>query len=279
MPSIRQALADGGACLAASQVPDARLDAALLLAAVTGKHHLGLSLDASALPTDQLACYGAFLARRAFGEPLQYILGEQAFYGYSFQVDMRVLIPRPETELLCERGLNWLSGRPNARVLDLCTGSGALAVTLALECPTARVSASDLSPDALAVARENARTLGAELSFYEGDLFEPLAGQCFDLIVSNPPYIERQALPVLQREVQREPRMALDGGLDGLDFYRRIAFDAPAHLHSDGALMLELGLAQAQPVADFLMDAGFDVEPAIRDYVGIDRILCARWPG
>lgn len=275
MPTLRQALADGTKVLERAQTPDARLDAAWLLEAVVQKPRLTLALDESMLPEPQAERYASLLARRAGGEPLQYILGAQDFFGLRFRVDSRVLIPRPETELLCEKALEYLRARPRAKVLDLCTGSGALAVTLALRCPKAEVWACDVSPDALEVARENARRLGARVRFAKGDLFAPLSGECFDWIVSNPPYIARAELDGLQREVRREPVLALDGGADGLDFYRRIAREAPRHLRAGGGILLEVGAGQARAVASMLGDAGLEPDAILPDLSGIPRVVCA----
>ncbi len=218
------------------------------------------------------------LARRAAGEPLQYILGEQDFFGLRFRVDGRVLIPRPETEILCEKALDFLRTRPGMKALDLCAGSGALAVTLALRCPDAEVWACDISPDALEVAGENARRFGAAVRFAQGDLFAPLSGERFDLIVSNPPYVARSDLDKLQPEVRREPVLALDGGPDGLDFYRRIAREAPPHLHEGGRILLEVGAGQAEAVASMLAARNFLPDEILRDLSGIPRVVCAAGP-
>jgi len=277
MPTLRQALADGTRYLESASTPDARLDAAWLLEAVAQKPRLTLALEESLLSPPQAERYAALLARRAAGEPLQYILGEQDFFGLRFLVDERVLIPRPETELLCEQALERLKERPGGKVLDLCAGSGALAITLALRCPEAEVWACDVSPDALQVARENARRLGASVRFEQGDLFAPLNQERFDLIVSNPPYIARPELEALQPEVRREPLLALDGGADGLDFYRRIAREAPGHLRRGGSILLEVGAGQAGSVESMLCAQAFDLEGAVPDYRGIPRVVRAAW--
>ena len=219
-------------------VADARVDASLLLERVTGIPPLSLRMgcevdDAAEQPFLML------LERRLAREPLQYILGDQPFCGRIFRVDSRVLIPRPETELLAELAIDWLrhSGKASPRVLDLCCGSGCIGLTAALECPDARVTLADLSDDALAVARANAETLGAAADIRQSDLFDALTGP-WDLIVSNPPYIPTADCGALQTEVLREPMLALDGGADGLTLYRRIAAQAKSRLTEGGRLML-----------------------------------------
>ena len=190
-------------------------------------------------------------------------------------MDSRVLIPRQETETLCELGLAHLHGIRAPRVLDLCTGSGALAVAIKTECPRAEVTAADLSADALDVAMENARRNGADVRFLQGDLFAPVAGERFDLVVSNPPYIPSADCDTLQPEVRREPRMALDGGNDGLCFYRRIVAEAPAHLTTGGMLAVEVGDGQAAAVAALFASAGLTGTAVHNDLYGMARVVCA----
>lgn len=275
--TVLEALREGTAQLLQAQVPDPKQDALLILAHLLGKDPLSLRLEGTKeLPPEDSARYRALLLHRAQRQPLQYLLGEQWFYGLPYHVDSRVLIPRQETESLCELGIAYLKKLPAPAALDLCTGSGAIAVTLKHQCPHARVSAADLSPDALCVARENARHHSAEITFYEGDLFAPLAGRCFDLILSNPPYIESDECLTLQEEVRREPIMALDGGEDGLDFYRRIALEAHTHLNPGGMLAMEIGYRQAEAVAALLEAAGAYKDIAVvKDLYGLDRIVKA----
>jgi release factor glutamine methyltransferase len=189
------------------------------------------------------------LARRESGEPLQYVEGFAYFYGREFHVDPRVLIPRGDTEALLEAALKRV--RPGARVLDLCTGSGILAISLKLSEPEARVTGADISGEALMVARENAHRLGPCVEWAEGDLFGAVEG-AFDLIVCNPPYLSKEDMENLQREVAREPRLALDGGPDGLCFYRRIVRALPRRLNPGGSALFELGLGQAGAVSGML---------------------------
>ena len=271
----RELIRQAAAAFREAGVPDPEFDAAALLSHVTGQPALLLRSDAwSALDHDALAAFEALAARRAAREPLQYILGSQPFLGRAFHVDGRVLIPRPETELLAERAIARLRAfGPGARALDLCCGSGCLAVSLALDAPEAQVHAADLSPDALAVTARNADALGAALTLHQGDLFAPVAGLTFDLIVSNPPYIPTGDCPALQAEVLREPALALDGGADGLDFYRRIAAEAPARLTPRGVLLMEVGDGQAAPVAALLAAAGWRDTRVYPDLQGIERMV------
>ncbi len=256
-------------------IPDPEVDAALLLSHVTGQPPLSLRLDmTTALPDDVLTRFDALVSRRLTRQPLQYLLHTQPFLGRDFYVDERVLIPRPETELLAERAIAALREHPHPIALDLCCGSGALAVSMALEVPGAQVHAADLSPDALAVTAKNAELLGASVTLHQGDLFVAVPTIAFDVIVSNPPYIPSADCLTLQEEVRREPMMALDGGTDGLNFYRRIASDAPKFLRPGGVLLLEVGFDQAEAVMALLADFA-DVQ-AHEDYQHIPRMIEAR---
>lgn len=274
--TIRQALQNAAHTLETAGVPDARTDAEWLLAHVTGQSRMELRLAASTeLTREQERRFSSLLLSRAQREPLQYLLGTQNFYGLPIAVDERALIPRQETEELCQWGLSLLEALPSPQVLDLCTGSGAIAVALKRLCPRAQVCASDLSAPALSLARENARANGADIRFFLGDLWEPLAGLRFDLIVSNPPYIPSAECGALQAEVLREPRMALDGGPDGLAFYRRIALGAAAHLNPGGWLLLEVGQGEAADVCCLLTAAGLADAAVRRDIYGVARMVGA----
>ncbi len=254
-------------------VPDPVTDAAALLAHVTGRPALSLRLDTDTrLNSEIMAAYEALCGRREAREPLQWILGTQSFLGHDFEVTPDVLIPRPETELLAEAAIDRMKGLDAPAVLDLCCGSGCIAVSVALACPEAAITACDLSAEALAVARRNADRLGAAVRFVQSDLLESVGSTLFDVIVSNPPYIPTDVCGSLQEEVLREPRMALDGGPDGLSFYRRIAAAAPSRLKPGGRLLLETGHDQHEPVAKLLAENGFREIRAIHDYAGIKRI-------
>lgn len=274
--TVHEALQNAARTLEAAGVPDARTDAEWLLAHVTGQSRMELRLASSTeLTREQERRFSSLLLSRAQREPLQYLLGTQDFYGLSIAVDERALIPRQETEELCQWGLSLLEVMPAPHALDLCTGSGAIAVALKRLCPRAQVCASDLSAPALSLARENARANGADIRFFLGDLWEPLAGLRFDLIVSNPPYIPSAECGALQAEVLREPRMALDGGPDGLAFYRRIAQGAAAHLNPGGWLLLEVGQGEAADVCCLLTAAGLADAAVRRDIYGVARMVGA----
>ena len=259
-------------------VPDAEVDAALLLSHITGQNPMNLRLDSwSQVSLADEEKLRALCEKRKTRTPLQYLTGVQSFLGRDFYVDERVLIPRPETELLAERAIASLRMRPSPAALDMCCGSGCLAVSMALGAPTADVHAADLSEGALAVTKLNAERLHAKVTLHQGDLFGSIPeGMRFDVIVSNPPYIPAADCLELQEEVRREPLMALDGGADGYDFYRRIAAEAPRFLKDGGVLLLEVGFDQAQGVMALCREARFREIMAHEDYQHIDRMVEAR---
>ena len=257
-----------------TEVPDSRLDAEYLLAEVLSVSRLQLLLDKRREMTDkESARFEALIARREKREPLQYILGNQSFMGFSFKTDPRALIPRNDTEALCEEALRHI--HPGDRVLDLCTGTGALAIAMKKLCPTAQVTATDISGDALCLARENAKALHAAVRFVQGDLLAPIAGERFHVIVSNPPYIPEGLRGRLQEEVNKEPALALFAGEDGLDFYRRITREAPMHLFLHGRLCLEIGDGQGDAVAGLLKDQFEDIQ-ILNDLNGLPRVVSAQ---
>lgn len=226
------------------------------------------------------ARFAEWLDRRAAGEPVAYLLGRRGFWRFDLQVSPATLIPRPETERLVELALERLPARTELRVADLGTGSGAIALALALERPQAQVLAVDLSEPALAVARANAAELGlANAVFRHGDWFAPLAGERFDLIASNPPYIEAADPHLAQGDLRFEPADALASGADGLDAIRTIARDAPAHLQPGGWLLIEHGWEQGAAVRALLQQAGFAEVATERDWEQRDRVSLGRWPG
>jgi len=227
------------------------------------------------------------IQRRISGEPLQYILGHQEFWSINFKVDPRVLIPRPETELLVEQSLSVLSEKTfehNPSVLEIGTGSGAIAIALAKEAKHLFLVATDISRDALILARENAKTAGVErqIEFVNGDLFGPLRPsrekKPFNLILSNPPYIVRHKICTLAKEVKDyEPTIALNGGEDGLAFYRSIIPEAPGYLQAGGWLLLEVALGQGSDVSDLMEEEGSFFKPeCIPDLSGIGRVVKAQ---
>jgi release factor glutamine methyltransferase len=259
-----------------------RLDVELLLCLVLGVDRVRLLIDADRpLDKAELTRYRELHQRRRAGEPVAYLLGRREFYGRVFRVDARVLIPRPETELLVEVGLARTRHLSlSARVLDLCTGSGCVAITLARERPTTRVAGSDLSPGAIAVARDNAVRLGAaaNTAFFVSDLFAAVDPRCrFDLVTANPPYIPAPELPTLQVDIRGfEPHLALVGGEDGLDVVRRIVEDAPAFLAPGGVLAMELASGQAPEVAALLEKAGYREVAIAKDLGGHERVVSGR---
>lgn len=267
--------------LADRGIADARLDAEHLLADSLGVKRLDLYLqhDRPLLP-EELANFKARLLRRARREPLQYIAGEAAFRNLRLRVDRRVLIPRPETELLVDAVLGWCRGRGGLAALDVGTGSGAIALSLATEfAGFDRVVATDVSAEALAVARLNAEACAptAAVEFRLGDGFAPVAGERFDVVVSNPPYVGDRERGGLQPEVvEWEPRQALFSGDDGLTLIRQIVNGAPEHLNPRGLLALEIGADQGEAVRAMVLAtaafAGVEVKP---DLSGRDRIVLA----
>ena len=272
--TVFQALKMGEERLLLHQVPDARLDAEYLLAGVLNMPRLSLLLEKQRpLSAAEFAAYEAFLARRESREPLQYILEEQSFMGFSFRTDKRALIPRNDTEAVCEEALRHIRGK--MQVLDLCTGTGALGIAIKKLRPGCSVTLSDLSADALSLAKENALRLQADVRILQGDLFAPVADERFHVIVSNPPYIPQGLQGTLQKEVEKEPAMALFAGEDGLSFYRRIAREAPLHLNEKGVLVLECGDDQAAAVAALLAEAFEDIH-IFRDMDGHERGVSAR---
>lgn len=234
-----------------------------------------LTHDDHVLDEDALLAFASLAARRTGGEPVAYLVGHREFFGRDFEVSPDVLIPRPETELLVELVVAGPgAGVPTSgplRVLDLGSGSGCIAVTLALECRQAEVVAVDASPAALAVARRNAERLGARLQLLQSDWFSALAGERFDVVVANPPYIAAGDRHLAEGDLRFEPVSALASGSDGLEAIRRIVAAAPAHLRPGGRLWLEHGYDQADAVRGLLAAAGFTDIAQHRDLAGIVR--------
>ncbi len=247
---------------------EALQQAKILVSAVAGVEPAVLAIHADmALSPEQLADLGDMLSRRVKREPLQYILGEWEFFGLPFYADARALIPRQDTELLVQAAIERIRRRGYQTCLDLCTGSGCVGICIAKQTGI-DVTASDISADALALAGENAERNEVRLAWIESDLFRQI-DEKYDLIVCNPPYLSLADMQALQPELAFEPRIALYGGGDGLDFYRKIAWDYPAHLRPGGALLLEIGNTQAEAAAA-LFDASTSV---LRDYSGNPRVL------
>lgn len=262
---------------------DSRLEAQLLLAHVLGCSRVQLYTGFDKpLAEPELAAYRALIKRRLAGESVAYLLGEQEFWGMPFYVDANVLVPRPDTETVIEVARERRADRSApCRVLDLCTGSGAIACALAKELPAATVYATDVSAAAAAIAVRNVERnkLGDRVTVRVGDLFAPVAGETFDLIASNPPYIASSVIPTLQLEVRKEPILALDGGASGLAFYERIAREAPAHLTPDGVIVLEHGFDQGVTVGEILVAAGWVDVTLVHDLGRNPRVTWARRSG
>ena len=260
-------------------IAEAELDARLLLEHVCGTDRNTLYAHGDRIvETTQGELYASLIGRRAERVPLQYILGEQEFMGLSFLVNESVLIPRQDTECLVEEAM--ISVMDGDRVLDLCTGSGCILLSIMCYKNDIEGVGTDISKAALEVARRNAQTLGKPALFIESDLFGQVPSEPFDVIVSNPPYIPSRVIDTLQAEVKdHEPRGALDGGEDGLVFYRKIIADAPQHLKRGGRIFLEIGFDQGADVSRLLTDGGFTDVRIVKDFAGLDRVATAHYIG
>lgn len=272
-----------------AKIADAKRDAETLLLYLEKADRTFLYVHRNDATDEYRAdAYFGLIDRRAAGEPLQYILGSQEFMGLNFAVNPSVLIPRQDTETLVELALKRAGEKKRSlSILDMCCGSGAIAVSMAHFLPKAKITACDISPEALEVARGNAARngLNGRIEFRESDLFFMTKRKktvrikdSFDMILSNPPYIPTQDIDTLQTEVRdHEPIKALDGGSDGLDFYRRIAEDAFGSLKKDGLMFLEIGRDQAEAVISLLSGAGYYSEIEVhKDLTGLDRVISCR---
>lgn len=258
-------------------VDNPRLDAEVLLSHVLGKDRLYLyvNFDQPLSPTE-LEAFRAAVKQRAMRMPVAYITGSKEFMGLDFSVSPAVLIPRPDTEILVEAALTRLSKIEYPQVLDIGTGSGAIIISVLSNLPSTQGTAVDISKEALAVAADNAKRNGvtSRLNLQQGDLFSPVQGQRFDAILSNPPYIPVADIEGLEPEVRREPSLALAGGKDGLDYYRRIVKEGPEYLKQGGFIALEVGAGQAEAVARLADEQGrMTAVDIIKDYSGIDRVV------
>ncbi len=286
--SIRDLVLEAQRVLAAGPHPDrARIDAETLLLHILQQHNPGQNrarllthLDSTA-EAHSTAEFHALIERRLSGEPIQHILGEAEFYGLPFFVNRDVLIPRPETEHLVEKALQLAANFTNPRIVDVGTGSGAIAVALAAHLPGASITATDLSPSALAVAKHNAARNGVKdrVRFLAGDSLAPIAHESFEIIASNPPYVPETDRPSLAVEVRDyEPAVALFAGEDGLAIYRRLVPAAFTALTRGGFLALEIGCGQQSAVSAILQAAGFRNIQFTSDLQGIPRVASARRP-
>lgn len=255
-------------------------EAELVLTHLLNCDRLSLYLNQDTdLGKDKSLLVSSILKRRIKGEPVQYILGATEFMGLEFKVDKRVLIPRPETEILVGAAIEMIKakGIRSPEILDLGTGSGCIAVSLAKHIPDCKITAIDISLEALEVASRNAYLNQAQIEFIRSDLFAALGSQRFDLIISNPPYVSTQELNTLAKEISFEPVLALEAGFDGLDFYRRIISQAAGYLKEGGLLAFEVGQNQASRVRDMLRaQEKFDDVSIIKDYNNIQRVVIAK---
>ncbi len=269
---------------------DPKIDAEELFCFLTGLDKVTLFLKAEEeVDPETEAKYMELIKRRAGRIPLQHITGRQEFMGHTFRVNPQVLIPRQDTETLVTEAAKTIQNTPKEKlslieklkgnkeweVLDLCCGSGAVGISLAKICSNIKVTASDISAEAIAVAEENAGNLHTKLKFVQGDMFKPHQDKKFDMIVTNPPYVKTAMISILQEEVKsHEPLSALDGGKDGLDFYRIIVEKAAEHLKKDGFLLMEIGHDQGEDLRKMLKDSGkYTAAEVIKDLPGKDRVV------
>ncbi len=273
----RDLLAEAAAYLIEHSMSGAPREAETLLTEITGIRREDIYSKDPVIPEDKVRLFRAAFKRRAGHEPLQYITGTVDFAEMRLKVGPGVLVPRPETELLVAEVAK-RAGKPE-RILDLCTGSGCIALELARRFPEADIVGTDVSSEALAYARQNISELEtANVNLLHGEMFAPLRGMRFDVIVSNPPYIPAGEIDALQPEVAKfEPRSALDGGADGLDFFREIARKAPGYMENGALLALELGAGQAPSVSELLRANGFRDIEILKDYAGHKRMMFSRF--
>ena len=258
-------------------IENPRLDAEVLLCHVMNLERIDLYVRFDQpLEEQELSSYRDLVRRRSGGEPIAYLLGEKEFMGHTFKVSPAVLIPRPDTEILVEAAVNRLAEYPEPRFLDIGVGSGAILLSVLKAIPYAKGIGVDLSPDALLIAKENATTLGVShrAGFLLGDTLAPIGDRKVQGILSNPPYIPTRDMGTLQKEVKLEPKLALDGGLDGLNIYRKLLLDGKNYLLPGGFLMMEMGIHQAEPVTKIALEMGWvELEPPHKDYGGVERVV------
>lgn len=275
MKSIKEVIALSTDYLTRAGIEHARVDAEWLIghALKLNRMELYLKFD-KPLSEDELAVIRPLLSRRAKGEPVQYICGSTEFYGIELQVGPGVLIPRPETELLVDAALKRLQKQNS--VLDLCTGSGAIAIALKTEIPELNVSASDISTEALSYAHKNVDLLKLNIELLQGDLFEPFQGRCFEAITVNPPYVKPSEKPLMGKDVlASEPALALFSGDDGLDLLRKISHQGKDYLKAGGFLISEIGFQQGDDCKNLFNSDGWRDVSILQDYSSRDRFVLA----
>ena len=280
--TINEAIARHESSLRGAGIESARVDMEWMLVHLLGLSRSQLQLETSRILTSsEQRQLQQLVEQRGQRIPLQHLLGEVDFHGLRLQVDGRALVPRPETELLAEAAIEILGKEAASSVLDIGTGSGCLAISIAVACSTAHIDALDISADALVLARENAirHQVADRILCFKGDGREPLPAGPYHVIVSNPPYIPTGDLGGLQPEVRdHDPRLALDGGPDGLEFYRALAVNSAASLRPGGRLLLEVGDHQATAVGELFTDCRWRIEQILEDLAGISRIVIATPP-
>ena len=270
----------GVSILTQEQLAEASLDARLLLEYVCHTSQTTLLAHGDReVDAKEEENYKALLEKRRKHIPLQHLTGEQMFMGLRFVVNEHVLVPRQDTEILVEEAMREL--HDGMSVLDMCTGSGCILLSLLQYSNDCRGVGVDISPKALLVAQENAKLLGITAEFRTGNLFSALMPQeKFDLLISNPPYIESEVIPTLMEEVRcHEPQGALDGGSDGLDFYRRISLEAKPYLYRGARIFLEIGCNQAEAVSGILIKEGYQDIEVVKDFAGLDRVVKCSFRG
>lgn len=268
----------GQQLLAGNNIENARMEAETLLAFVTGRNRGEIYMNFPLpISSAEFASFKEIIIKRAAHYPLQYIIGSQEFMSLEFHVTPDVLIPRQDTEILVEKVIELAARECCPKILDLCTGSGAVAVSLAKHFPRGEVFATDISEAALEIARENAANNKVRVQFEQGSLFEPVKGMHFDIVVANPPYIPAREINKLMPEVKNyEPLMALDGGEEGLDFYGQIIRQSPDYLMPGGILALEIGFDQATRVKGMCLELPqYKEVNHYQDYGGRDRVVIA----
>lgn len=273
---IKDLLKLGMEALNTSGIEEANLKCKILLTSLlrVRKEYLVIhNLDE--VPENIVANFKNKLEELKNGKPIQYITNKQEFMGLDFYVNENVLIPQPDTEMLVEEAINVAKQNVTKSVLDICTGSGAIAIALKKNLDSVQVTASDISVEALEVARKNAKNNEVEINFICSDMFENIVGK-FDLIVSNPPYIENEIIKTLPQEVQNEPYIALAGGEDGLDFYKIIAKQGKKFLNSQGYIAVEIGYNQRESVIEIFELEGYKEIYSKKDYSGNNRVVVAR---
>lgn len=273
--TLKTLLEQGAKQLRDGQIADADIDAMYLLEHVFSIKRMDFLMNPKREVSEQeKECYLQEISCRASHVPLQHIIGSQEFMGFDFIVNEHVLIPRQDTEVLVEEVAKIANGK---QVLDVCTGSGCIILSLCKMCQLTKAVGLDLSTEALQVARENGKRLECDVTFLESDLFDKVTGK-YDIIVSNPPYIETKVIEGLMEEVrEHEPYMALDGGVDGLDFYRSIVEKSVEYLNDGGYLCFEIGYNQGEAVVSLMEKKGFTNCRIVKDLAGLDRVVMGHW--